>query len=89
MTSKRKRNTLVILLVVSFLLNLIFLTFAYVQKAIADDMRIVAWTIEQKVHDMEKLVHAERASAVQAREATEQTLNDCLKDLESTQKKKK
>jgi hypothetical protein len=89
MASQRKRNTLVILLAVSFLLNVIFLTFAYVQKLAADDARIVAATNEQKALNMEKLAHAERASAMQAHAAAEQTLSDCLKNLESTQKKKK
>jgi hypothetical protein len=89
MTPQKKRNSLVILLAVSFLLNVIFLTFAYVQKAIADDMRIVAWTNEQKALDMEKLGHAERASVMQARKAAEQALNDCIKNLESTEKKRK
>jgi regulatory protein YycI of two-component signal transduction system YycFG len=89
MTSGRKRSLFAILFAISFLLNLIFLAFAFVQKAAADNARIFAEQNHQRAIEVEKVARMERASAEQAQLAENQALKDCLSNLESTQQKKK
>lgn len=93
MTPETKRTSLVVLLALSGLLNVIFAAFAVVQKAAADESRIIA--MENTVRSMElareatkqQQLAAEHAHhAAQARIAAEQAHKEC--EMRSKKKSK-
>jgi hypothetical protein len=67
MTMKRK-HILPIILAMSILLNIVLVAFAYIQKAAADDARVVAIESQVRALEMEQLAKRNEMMALEARD---------------------
>lgn len=65
MEQKKKKTSIIILLAISILLNLVFLAFAFVQKAAADSARIEAYENEIKYLETEQFAKEQQSLASQ------------------------
>jgi hypothetical protein len=89
MSSERKNNLRSIVLGVSLFLNVLFLGFAFVQKAAANSARLEASQNEQRAIRNEIEAQAQQRRAAEAQMMARTALRECTVQLEAEKSKVK